>query len=83
MEARSVIQELEPTDRELYTGAVGYCLPNGDGEWAVAIRCAKVQQRHMKLYAGGGIVDGSSPQSELDETSYKLQTMLRAFGAGS
>ncbi|HEV7975236.1 isochorismate synthase [Amycolatopsis sp.] len=79
-EARALVSELEPFDRGYYAGAVGWVDADGDGEWAVAIRCAEVADTSMRLYAGGGIVPESDPQAELDETSAKFQTLLRAMG---
>jgi isochorismate synthase len=78
--ARQLVGELEPYDRDYYAGAVGWVDAAGDGEWAVAIRCAEVADSSMRLYAGGGIVPGSDPKAELDETSAKFQTLLRAMG---
>jgi isochorismate synthase len=46
----------------------------------VAIRCAEVAETSLRLYAGGGIVLASDPKAELDETSAKFQTLLRAMG---
>lgn len=78
--ARQLVGELEPFDRGYYAGAVGWVDAAGDGEWAVSIRCAEVSDRSMRLYAGGGIVAASDPQAELDETSAKFNTLLRAMG---
>lgn len=78
--ARDAISRLEPFDRGFYTGAVGYTDASGDGEWAVAIRCADISGDGLDLYAGGGIVEGSDPAEELDETSAKLRTLLLALG---
>jgi isochorismate synthase len=78
--ARSLVGELEPYDRDYYAGAVGWVDAEGDGEWAVAIRCAEVAETSLRLYAGGGIVPASDPKAELDETSAKFQTLLRAMG---
>ncbi|WP_020670069.1 isochorismate synthase [Amycolatopsis nigrescens] len=78
--ARRLVAELEPFDRGYYAGAVGWVDADGDGEWAVAIRCAEVADRSLRLYAGGGIVPASDPLAELDETSAKFQTLLRAMG---
>ncbi|MFW5419116.1 isochorismate synthase [Nocardiopsis sp. CNT-189] len=78
--ARGAISRLEPFDRGFYTGAVGYTDASGDGEWAVAIRCADISGDGLDLYAGGGIVEGSDPAEELDETSAKLRTLLLALG---
>ncbi|MDF2723021.1 MAG: isochorismate synthase DhbC [Paenibacillus sp.] len=78
--AREAIQEIEPFDRGFYTGLVGWCDANGDGEWVIAIRCALAESHSLQLYAGAGIVAESSAESELRETSAKFRTMLRAMG---
>ncbi|MGG4393079.1 isochorismate synthase DhbC [Paenibacillus thiaminolyticus] len=78
--ARAVIEDIEPFDREYYTGAVGWCDLNGDGEWAVTIRCAEAEGRTLRLFAGAGIVAGSNAASELAETSAKFRTLLLAMG---
>src|SRR5438067_4031735 len=57
--ARRLVSELEPFDRGYYAGAVGWMTPDGDGEWAVSIRCAQVSESSLRLYAGGGIVPDS------------------------
>lgn len=82
--AYEVIDELEG-DRGFYGGAVGWCDADGDGEWMVAIRCALIRgdRRHVTAYAGGGIVAGSDPQSELRETEVKFGTVLQALGVRS
>lgn len=79
-QARQAIGELETTPRGLYTGMVGWCDASGDGEWAVAIRCAQVRQNHIRLFAGAGIVAGSLAEKELAETEAKFKTMLQAIG---
>ena len=70
------------TDRGFYGGAVGYTDANGDGEYMVAIRCAEVDAAGAtaRTWAGGGLVIDSDPQAELDETSAKLRTIMRALG---
>jgi isochorismate synthase len=78
--ARQVIAELEPFDRGFYAGAVGWCDTNGDGQWAVAIRCAEVSDSSLCLYSGAGIMPASVPHLELAETSAKFRTLLRAMG---
>ncbi|MEV6907018.1 isochorismate synthase [Amycolatopsis sp. NPDC051071] len=78
--ARTLVRELEPFDRAYYAGAVGWVDAAGDGEWAVGIRCAEIADTSMRLYAGGGIVPASDPQTELDETSAKFRTLLAAMG---
>lgn len=78
--ARDLIQELEPFDRGFYTGLVGWCDANGDGEWVIAIRCALAESHSLQLFSGAGVVAESSAESELHETSAKFRTMLRAMG---
>lgn len=78
--ARRTIRELEGYDRGLFTGLVGWCDSEGDGEWAVTIRCALVEEHRATVFAGAGIVAGSQPEAELAETTAKLRTMLGAMG---
>ncbi len=80
LEAMALIGELEAIDRTLYAGAVGWMDGNGDGEWAVGLRCAEVQGRIALLFAGAGIVAESDPASELAETDAKFRSMLDALG---
>ncbi|MBZ0106034.1 MAG: isochorismate synthase [Sulfuricella denitrificans] len=63
-----------------YTGAIGWLDAAGNGEFAVALRCARLQGRVAHLYAGAGIVAGSEPQRELAETEAKFAAMLHALG---
>ncbi|MER7582451.1 isochorismate synthase DhbC [Kitasatospora sp. NPDC097691] len=78
--ARRVIGEVEPFDRGLYTGMVGWGDATGDGEWVVTIRCAEADERTLRVYAGAGVVDRSCPEAELAETSAKFRTFLDAVG---
>ncbi len=78
--ATQVIAELEPFDRELFGGIVGWCDSEGNGEWVVTIRCAKLRENQVRLFAGAGIVPASSPLGEWRETGVKLSTMLNVFG---
>ncbi|WP_374351950.1 isochorismate synthase MenF [Chitinimonas sp.] len=78
--AQDFIAEVEGFDRGYFTGLVGWCDAEGDGEWAVTIRCAELGLDSATLYAGAGIVAGSEPALELAETSAKLRTMLLAMG---
>ncbi|MCV6636154.1 isochorismate synthase [Candidatus Albibeggiatoa sp. nov. NOAA] len=79
-DAHQTILELEAFERELFTGAVGWVDAEGNGEWAVTIRCAEVGGNALRLFAGAGVVAGSSPHHELAETGAKFGTMLRALG---
>ncbi|EJI0929818.1 isochorismate synthase EntC [Salmonella enterica] len=78
--AKKLIAELEPFDRELFGGIVGWCDAEGNGEWVVTIRCAKLRGNQVRLFAGAGIVPASSPIGEWRETGVKLSTMLNVFG---
>lgn len=77
--AAALIHELESFDRRFYTGAVGWCDRSGDGDWYVAIRCADICGHVAHLYAGAGIVAGSSPDEEVAETSAKFMAILHAL----
>ncbi len=79
-EALEAIADLEKFDRGLYAGMVGWCDENGDGEWAVTLRCAEIRNRQIRLMAGAGIVAGSDPDAEFRETENKFKTMLQALG---
>jgi isochorismate synthase len=80
-EALALIAAVEGFDRGRYGGAVGWVDANGDGRWAVAIRCAEFapDRRSARLVGGGGIVADSDPLDELAETQAKLQAMLAAI----
>ncbi|MFZ2510737.1 MAG: isochorismate synthase [Gordonia sp. (in: high G+C Gram-positive bacteria)] len=79
--AAELIAELEGP-REFYGGAVGWCDARGDGQWLVSIRCLELGEDHrsMTTWAGGGIVAGSDPDAEVDETDAKFRTVRRALG---
>jgi len=78
-EALHMIRQLEPTARGNYAGPVGWVDGIGDGEFAVALRCAALDGCSARLHAGAGIVAGSDPAAEWEETSVKLEPMLRAL----
>ena len=77
--AKELIAELEPFDRELFGGIVGWCDSEGNGEWVVTI-AARLHQNTVRLFAGAGIALASSPVGEWRETGVKLSTMLNVFG---
>jgi isochorismate synthase len=77
--ALAAIAALEPFDRGRYAGPVGWVDRAGDGEWAVALRCATLDGRRAHLIAGAGIVPGSDPDAEWAETEYKLRAMLEVL----
>ncbi|WP_370765149.1 isochorismate synthase [Teichococcus vastitatis] len=78
--AARLIREIEPYARDFYAGAVGWCDAAGDGAWYVSIRCAEVAGHTARLYAGAGIVPGSDPWAEADETAAKYGALLQALG---
>jgi menaquinone-specific isochorismate synthase len=78
-EALALIARVEGFERGRYGGAVGWVDANGDGTWAVVIRCAEISGTSARLVAGGGIVADSDPLGELAETQAKFQAMLSAI----
>jgi isochorismate synthase len=80
--ALGLIGELEPFDRGRYAGPVGWVDANGDGEWAIALRCAELIGERAILSAGAGIVAGSVPERELDETERKFRAFLDSLRWG-
>jgi menaquinone-specific isochorismate synthase len=77
--ALALIRELEGTHRGRYAGPVGWVGADGDGEWAIALRCAEVGATSARLFAGAGIVSESDPADELDEVRLKLRPILSAL----
>lgn len=77
--AAQTIAELESVPRGFYAGAVGWCDAAGDGDWHVALRCARVQGHEARLFAGAGIVADSVPALEGAETRAKFNAMLNAL----
>ena len=76
--AMEIIDELEPTKRGIYAGAVGYLGFHGDMDLAIAIRTAVVKDGKLHVQAGAGIVADSDPSSEWQETQNKARAVLRA-----
>ncbi|WP_226657076.1 isochorismate synthase MenF [Leifsonia sp. LS1] len=80
-DALALIRELEPFDRGRYAGPVGWVGGDGDGEWAIALRCAQLDSGgDLTAYAGAGIVADSDPERELAETTMKFRPIVEAFG---
>lgn len=77
--ALATIERLETFSRGRYGGPVGWVDARGDGEFAVALRCAQIAGATARLLAGAGIVDGSDPDLEWAETQAKLEPMLRCL----
>jgi anthranilate synthase component 1 len=76
--AMEIIDELEPSKRGIYAGAVGYLGFNGDMDLAIAIRTAVVKEGTLFVQAGAGIVADSVPESEWIETQNKARAIVRA-----
>jgi anthranilate synthase component 1 len=76
--AMEIIDELEPSKRGIYAGAVGYLGFNGDMDVAIAIRTGVIKNNRLYVQAGAGIVADSVPQSEWEETQNKARAVLRA-----
>lgn len=73
------IRNLEGFPRGLYAGALGWLNARGGGEFFVGIRSAFVEGARARLFAGAGIVAGSSPEKEFAETELKFKAMVDAF----
>ncbi len=79
--AMDLIRELEAMDRGRYAGPVGWLDWRGNGEWGIALRCAELDGRHARLFAGCGIVADSDPAAELAEAQAKFRPMQQALEA--
>jgi len=76
--AMEIIDELEPSKRGIYAGAVGYLGFSGDMDLAIAIRTAVVKDGMLYSQAGAGIVADSVPDNEWLETLNKARAVVRA-----
>ncbi|NQW34474.1 MAG: chorismate-binding protein, partial [Methylophilales bacterium] len=76
--AMEIINELEPTKRGVYAGAVGYLEFNGDMDVAIAIRTGVIKDQTLFVQAGAGIVADSVPENEWTETQNKAMAILKA-----
>lgn len=70
------LAEHEPLARGWYAGGVGWLAANGDGDLAVALRCARIEAGEATLHAGAGIIAASDPAAESAETRIKLRALL-------
>jgi menaquinone-specific isochorismate synthase len=83
--AAAIIRELEGMDRGRYAGPVGWIDSRGDGEFGIALRCAAVEDTErgpatrVRLYAGCGIVAGSTAEAEIAESEAKLDAVRKAL----
>jgi anthranilate synthase component 1 len=79
--AMQIIRELEAEPRGIYGGAIGYITKGGDLDFAIAIRTAVCKDDRFWVTAGAGIVEGSNPASEAEETRSKANGVLCAIEA--
>jgi anthranilate synthase component 1 len=77
--AMQIINELEPTSRGLYAGAVGYLDFAGNLDFCIAIRSILLERNKAYIQSGGGIVADSNPTAEFEETRDKARAMIRAL----
>jgi len=77
--AIQIIQELEPTARGIYSGAVGYIDYAGNLDTCIAIRTMVLENGVAKIQAGAGIVADSVPETEYQETIHKAKGLFKAI----
>ncbi|MBY8973147.1 isochorismate synthase [Pseudomonas sp. P867] len=77
--ALDFIREHEGFDRGWYAAPVGWLDAEGNGDFLVALRSALITPRHCHAFAGCGIVEGSLPANEYEETQIKLASMQQAL----
>ena len=78
-DALAAIRRLEAAPRDRYAGPVGWVDHNGDGEFALALRCAQLSGPTARVWAGNGIVAESDPDAEVAETTAKLDAVMKAL----
>lgn len=77
--AARLIKEIEGMSRGRYAGPVGWLDARGDGELGIALRCGQITDNEIRIFAGCGIVAGSSPEKELSESNAKFAPMRNAL----
>ncbi len=80
--AMEIIDELEPTRRSLYTGAIGYFSRSGASAFNIAIRTILVEGDRASFQVGGGIVADSDPEEEYEETLAKGRGLRAVLDPG-
>lgn len=76
--AMEIINEMEPHQRGVYGGGVGYFSAGGEMDTCIALRTGVVKDGMLHVQAGGGVVLDSDPQLELEETQHKARALFRA-----
>jgi menaquinone-specific isochorismate synthase len=77
--AFDIITEIEGMNRGRYAGPVGWIDASGDGELGIALRSGQITDREIRIFAGCGIVAGSNPEKELEESNAKMIAMRSAL----
>ncbi|MCW3976430.1 MAG: anthranilate synthase component I, partial [Candidatus Bathyarchaeota archaeon] len=77
--AMEIIEELEPTRRGPYAGAVGYFSYNGNADFAITIRTLIANGDKAHIQVGAGIVADSDPEKEWFETEHKATALIKAL----
>ena len=77
--AMEIIDELEPTQRNIYTGSIGYIGFNGDMDLNIAIRTIIKQNEDVYFQVGGGMTWDSNAEEEYQETLDKAQSIMKAL----
>jgi len=83
LRAMEIIAELEPSQRSVYCGAMGYYSVTGELDTSIAIRTAVARNGRVYFSAGGGIVADSDPELEYRETIDKARALIDALVAGA
>ena len=77
--AMKIINNFEGMNRGRYAGPVGWIDAQGDGELGIALRCGEINGSSIRIFAGCGIVSGSNPEKELNESNAKFAPMRSAL----
>jgi para-aminobenzoate synthetase component 1 len=77
--AMEIIDELEPTQRNVYTGSIGYIGFDGDMDLNIAIRTIVKQEKDIYFQVGGGMTWDSNPEDEYQETLDKAKSIMKAL----
>jgi len=77
--AMEIIDELEPSRRGPYAGAIGYFSNNGNADFAITIRTLVASRDKAYIQVGAGIVADSDPSKEWLETEYKAEALMKAL----
>ncbi|MDC0914901.1 anthranilate synthase component I family protein, partial [Gammaproteobacteria bacterium] len=77
--AMEIINELEPSSRGIYGGAIGYIGWNGNMDTAIAIRTAVIKDKKIHVGAGAGVVADSVPENEWLECRQKSKVFMDAM----